>query len=116
MSFAKKAMNISVRIKLGGHMTAFPSELHYLEARENYTLIVFKDGRKVLVATTLGKLEARLSHFGFYRNSRGFIINLDSVCGIESLGNRLQVRLRNDLLFPVSKRRCRGLLQRVNQH
>ncbi len=108
-------MKISAKVRLGGHLMAFPSELHHLEASENYTRIVFKDGRKVLVATTLGILEARLTQFGFYRNARGLMINLDSVSGIEPLGNRLQVRLLDDQLFPVSKRRCRGLLQRVSQ-
>jgi DNA-binding LytR/AlgR family response regulator len=99
------------KIRIGGHLFAFPSELVKLEAKENYTLIEFADGRKLLVATTLGKLQDRLSTFGFFRNSRGTMVNLHFVKNVDISGKHYNIILENDENLHVSRRRGATLLE-----
>jgi DNA-binding LytR/AlgR family response regulator len=99
------------KIRIGGHLFAKPSELVKLEAKENYTLIEFKDGQKLLVATTLGKLQERLATFGFFRNSRGTMVNLHYVKNVNTKGKFFNILLENDENLHVSRRRGATLIK-----
>jgi DNA-binding LytR/AlgR family response regulator len=93
------------KIRIGGHLFAKPSEIVKLEAKENYTLIEFKNGQKLLVATTLGKLQERLATFGFFRNSRGTMVNLHYVKNVDISGKYYNIILENNENLHVSRRR-----------
>ncbi|HLO45261.1 MAG TPA: LytTR family DNA-binding domain-containing protein [Leadbetterella sp.] len=104
------------KIRIGGHLFAEPSDLVKLEAKENYTLIDFSDGRKLLVATTLGKLQERLRTFGFFRNSRGTMVNLQFVKTVNFTGKYYNILLENNENLPVSRRRSATLLKITEEH
>jgi DNA-binding LytR/AlgR family response regulator len=99
------------KIRIGGHLFAKPSEIVKLEAKENYTLIEFKNGQKLLVATTLGKLQERLATFGFFRNSRGTMVNLHYVKNVDISGKYYNIILENNENLHVSRRRGATLLK-----
>lgn len=101
-------------IHLGGRMYFSPTELLYLKAQENYTLIHLINGQKHLVATTLGKLEIRLEQFGFLRANRSTLINTKEIMGTKDKKDVLYVRLRNNSLIDVSRRRKNTVLQALN--
>lgn len=98
------------KIRIGGHLFAQPQDLLKLEARENYTQIFFKSGKQVLVATTIGHLEQRLSEHGFYRTDRGAVVNMNCVTSLYRNGRKMRLRLSNDELMKVSKRRINDML------
>lgn len=98
------------KIRIGGHLFAQPQDLLKLEARENYTQIYFRSGKEVLVATTIGLLEQRLSLYGFYRTDRGAVVNLDCVKSLYRNGRRMRVKLNNDEVMKVSKRRINDMV------
>ena len=53
-------------------------DIIYLEAKGNYTVIYFKDGRKALVCKTLREMETTLAdELQFVRIHRSFTINLN---------------------------------------
>lgn len=65
-------------IHIGGRMRMLPQDIIKMDADANYTIITEKSGNKVLVATTLKKLEERVYHFkNFLRINRSTIVNLD---------------------------------------
>lgn len=64
-------------IHLGARTSAATHEIIKLEAQDNYTLVHFIDGRKLLSSTTLGTLEKRLQPYRFFRTNRSTVINLD---------------------------------------
>jgi DNA-binding LytR/AlgR family response regulator len=64
-------------IHLGARTTAATHEIVKLEAQNNYTLVHFIDGTKLLTSTTLGVLEERLSDYRFFRVNRSMVINLN---------------------------------------
>ena len=74
-------------------------DISLLEARQNFTLVHFPDG-KLLIRRSLGACERRLDSSIFFRASRGCIVNLSQV---------KQPRLSNDgrLIF-LLKGRKRG--------
>ena len=53
-------------------------DISLLEARQNFTLVHFPDG-KVLIRRSLGAYERRLDSSVFFRASRGCIVNLSHV-------------------------------------
>ena len=53
-------------------------DISLLEARQNFTLVHFPDG-KLLIRRSLGACERRLDNSIFFRASRGCIVNLSQV-------------------------------------
>ncbi|WP_162628202.1 LytR/AlgR family response regulator transcription factor [Arcticibacterium luteifluviistationis] len=96
-------------IKLGGRMVAQPHDLIALKADMNYTTIIFRNGTRKIVATTLKKLEQRLEPFGFYRTHKNAMVNVDDVKGLVRRGNCVSVTLKNKQQFEVSRRRLEAL-------
>lgn len=101
-------------IHLGGRMYFFPTELLLLKAQENYTLIYLKNGKKHLVATTLGVLEERLERYGFLRANRSTLINTDQIKGTLDRAGGIYLQLSNSLLVDVSRRRKNTVLQALS--
>lgn len=101
----------NLKIHLGGRMHFSPKELLYLEAQENYTLIHLTCGRKHLVATTLGKLALRLETFGFLRASRSTLVNTEEISASLSQKDVLYLKLSNNFLVDVSRRRKKIVLE-----
>lgn len=98
-------------VHLGGRTCCSYEEISYLKADINYTNIYFKTGKKLLVATTLGKIEKRLPQDEFYRVNRSTIINLN-IKGIQITD--FSIRKNKKPLFKISRRRKQGLMKKLN--
>lgn len=84
-------------------MTMFPHNILKMDADANYTIITEKSGKKVLVATTLKKLEERVNSLkNFQRINRSTIVNLDYV---EFKNN--SVLILNNEHISISRRRLK---------
>lgn len=105
----------SHEIRIGGHIKADPGDLVSLKADVNYTHITFANGEKVMVATTLKKLQARLEPYGFYRIHKNAVINLRFVKRVRSFKTGTFVFLENTEKVQVSKRREQGLHRLLSQ-
>lgn len=67
-------------VHVGARTEVHVSEIVYLEANINYTLFHFLNGKKLLVAVHLGKLENRLQSFGdFVRPNRNTLVNVEYI-------------------------------------
>lgn len=69
-------MNTEASIHIGSRIRCSPDELEILKAMENYTMVFFKDGSKIMVATTLGKILGRLATCRFARINRSLVLIL----------------------------------------
>ena len=54
-------------------------EIVRCEAQRNYTLFHFKDGKSLLVSTTLGEYEGMLTEYGFFRIHHSHLVNLSCI-------------------------------------
>ncbi|WP_165933490.1 LytR/AlgR family response regulator transcription factor [Arundinibacter roseus] len=88
-------------VHIGGHTQVHVDEILFCSGDRNYTQVHFTDGRKLLVATTLGTLEERLCGRAFMRLGRSELINLKYVDRFDQ--NR--VVLINGQQFYLSRRR-----------
>ncbi len=101
-------------IHIGGRKNVVPANVILLEADVNYTVLYLQDGNKVMVATTLKKLEARLGTFkNFFRSSKSYIVNLDYLLDFQ--GNSNEIIMQNKKKVMVSRRRVKDFLNVFNQ-
>lgn len=100
-------MKTSEKIRIGGHQFAHPHKIVKLVANENYTIILFTGGEKLMVATTLGKLEERLEPYGFCRPNRQTVVNLKYVIKVVENSTSCHLTMRNKENLVISKRRIR---------
>ncbi len=73
------------KIHVGSRKYLLPDEMLHLESDINYTIISLKDGKQIITATTLKKLETRLLSFkNFIRVNKSAIVNLDYIKPIDN--------------------------------
>lgn len=97
-------------IAIGGRKKVNPAEVLFLSADNNYTFVMFEDGKKILVATTLSILEKRFDSTNFfYRTHRSFMVNLQH---IETLEEN-KVVLKNKTSILVSRRKKEVLKEKL---
>ena len=102
MLYILKIMETNL-IAIGGWKNVNPAEVLFLLADINYTLVMFEDGNKAFVATTLGILEKRfLDTNFFYRTHRSFLVNLQYIETIEE--NRVVLKNKTSVLVSRRKR------------
>ena len=90
------------------------TDVVYVQAKANYSIVKMKDGRGFLVATTLKRVEEKLEGCGFIRPHKSFLINTEYILkyesGVLTLTNGLSCgcsrrkRQEMDLMFGSSKR------------
>jgi DNA-binding LytR/AlgR family response regulator len=95
------AIENTIKIPIGGRRQVCPHEVIMLQADMNYCIVYMLDGSKLIVATTLKKLEARFSQFAFIRMNKTYMVNSQFV--IEEQQNAL--KLTNSLIINFSRRR-----------
>ncbi|AWW00346.1 LytR/AlgR family response regulator transcription factor [Arcticibacterium luteifluviistationis] len=108
---------MKANIHLGARTSASSHEIIKLEAQDNYTLVHFIDGRKLLSSTTLGTLEKRLQPFRFFRTNRSTVINLDYLDFFTVhyfTGNTLKTSKKNPKDIYLSRRREAAFAACVN--
>jgi DNA-binding LytR/AlgR family response regulator len=89
-----------------------PSEVILLRADINYTELHFTNGKTLVLARTLKKLESDFYPFGFFRINKSNIINLKFLS--ETYDDFAYVILKNKLELNVSRRRREDLKNVIN--
>lgn len=75
-----KFRNDNIKVDIGGRMSVIPSEIIFLSADVNYTLLHLVNGEKLMVSYNLGKLQERLSNHSFFlRANKGVLVNMNFV-------------------------------------
>jgi|AntRauTorckE5430_2_1112549.scaffolds.fasta_scaffold50125_2 two-component system LytT family response regulator len=97
-------------VSIGSRTRVLPDEIIQLEAKQDYTVIHFKDGSSLLSSTTLGTLEKRLQSYAFFRVNRSTVINLNhlsrfTVLAYKAKGQRENSRKKNTTEIFFSRRR-----------
>lgn len=98
------SMNTDIAIfnvSIGGRLSVCPDDVIMLQAKANYSMVYLADGQQLFVATTLKKLQERLSSFSFIRVNRAYLVNSNYV--IEEYENSL--KLTNALTITFSRRK-----------
>ncbi len=106
-------------VLLGARTTALPEEIIQLEAKQNYTLVYFRDGSSMLSSTNLGVLEERLQSYAFFRVNRSILINLSylnrfTVISHREKDKRKRSRKKNTTEVFLSRRRVAAFRACVN--
>jgi len=77
-------------------------QIDYLEAARNY-VAVHAEGREYLLRDTMANVTGRLSGGPFARTHRSFIVNVDKVREIRTVGSKQRVYLQNGEDVPLSR-------------
>lgn len=103
-SFGYPASRNRIVVKTGGKIRIIPvSEVHYLEASDDYVRVVTSDGN-FLKNQTLGYFEQYLDPGQFVRVHRSFMIQLSEITRIEPYEKESQLAiLKSGARIPVSK-------------
>lgn len=104
----------TTEIAIGGRKKVLPNDVVLLVANHNYTTLYFENGDKVLVATTLKKLEKRFAEIKFFfRTHKSFLVNINY---IESFTEKDSLKMTNQQAVTVSRRKKLLLKQVINTH
>jgi two-component system, LytTR family, response regulator len=85
-----------------------PQEIILLQADGNYTTLILKNGKKLLLSICLKKLELRLSNISeakYLRISRSVLVNLDFITEANYKLGFSHVTLANKTEIPISRRK-----------
>ena len=86
-------------------MIFVPTEdILYCAAESNYTSVVLKEGKKILVSKVLKDIDETLSGSGFYRIHNSFLINLNQIKKYVR-GDGGYVIMNNDVTISISRSR-----------
>lgn len=103
------------KIHIGARMSIDPESVLLLKADHNYTQLYLRNGRILVVATTLKELEKRfLLTNAFYRLDRSHMVNLTYMNTYEM--NTGKVIMENQQEVLISRRRKTGFYSFLNQH
>jgi DNA-binding LytR/AlgR family response regulator len=92
------------------------SNVLYLQAVVNYTIIYLTDGRSVVVSKTLKQLEHRLMNDNnFFRTHKSFIVNLDFVTGFR-INEEMTINVNEEHQVSLSRRRKDDFLRLARQN
>ncbi|AFK05686.1 LytTr DNA-binding region (plasmid) [Emticicia oligotrophica DSM 17448] len=91
----------TTKVSIGGRLTVCPNDVIMLQANINYSMVYLADGKQLLVATTLKKLEERFSDFAFVRMNKTYMINTDYIIEV----NENSLKLSNSLTITFSRRK-----------
>lgn len=92
-------------IHIGGRRIVNPDNIRLMQADLNYTMVYFKDGTKVLVATTLGTIITRLPKGSFLRVNRGTVVNTKTIEKYIIRADYDLLKLSDESVLKVSRRR-----------
>ncbi len=80
------------------------NEIVFMEAQQEYTYVHTQDNVKLCSTYNLGKYEEMLPNHLFFRQHHSFIINRQHILEFHKTPTE-QVKLKNEILLPVSRRR-----------
>jgi DNA-binding LytR/AlgR family response regulator len=104
------------KIPIGSWRHHTPNEIILLLGSVNYTEIHFTNGHKIMVATTLKKLEKRFSNSGdFFRTHKSYLINLNYIKAYDHLFGDDFVEMKNDFKVAISRRKKIAFGKRIKE-
>jgi DNA-binding LytR/AlgR family response regulator len=102
-------------ISMGGRQNANPQEIILLQADINYTNVLFSNGRKLVVATTLKELEKRFSTCtDFFRTHKSYLININYINSYNIAGEDEFVQMKNGYRATISRRKKKAFIERIS--
>lgn len=93
-----------------------PQEIDYIEAQDNNTYI-YVNGQSFLCTYTISYAENKLKCFGFFRNHRSYLVNLQKVREVVTWSRNTFSLILNDKSkssIPISKARLADLKKIIN--
>ncbi|HQQ93898.1 MAG TPA: LytTR family transcriptional regulator DNA-binding domain-containing protein [Bacteroidia bacterium] len=113
-SLRKDEQRNRIVVKNNAELKVIPvTELHYLEAYDDYVKLFTKDNY-FLKKETLSNFEKDLDKTMFFRVHRSFIINLQELSGIEPMEkNAYIIRLRSGKKIPLSRNKYTELKDKL---
>ena len=104
---------MNTTICIGGRKKVLPSEIVLFIADVNYSVAYFENGKKIIVATNLGKLEERFAETNhFFRPNRSTLINLHYA---EYSEKNAELVVQNTHFIGVSRRKKSLLMKYLKQ-
>ncbi len=88
------------------------SNIIYLRADSNYTVLYLSDRSKVVSTRPLGEFDSRLEPFSFFRIHKSTIINMDYLAGYSSFEGNF-AELIDGTRLPISRRKLNDFRQMV---
>lgn len=102
MNPVSQSMQPQPHVHIGGYTHVHAKDILFCEGDSNYSHVHFANGRRVvMVASTLGILEARLADRGFIRVNRSALINPEYIRGYD----KYEVELTDGRMVPIARRR-----------
>jgi len=91
------------------------TDLMYLQANNNYTVLYLTDDRKITATRTLGDFEKILDGPEFFRIHKSIIINLNYLAGYSSFqGNFAEIK--DGARLDISRRKLQEFREKVKQY
>ena len=79
------------------------NDIIYCQADVNYTVIFTKDGSKVLVTKTLGKVEKILAYPFFFRCHKSYLVNLNHIDSYSKIDGYIRMK-NNEVIYLAGRR------------
>jgi len=100
-------------------LTFHPHDLLFVEADDNYSTVVWKNGsgvQKKLLRANLKSIENQINNSFALRCHRSFIVNINAISNISgnTNGYKLQI-LDTDFLIPVSRPKGKEVIEKIQQ-
>lgn len=96
-------------------MQVSTADMLYLEGASNYTIIHTRDKRQYMVAKSLKRLEADLSHPSFCRVHKSTVVNLTYLHDV-NFGTDPHLQLNNGKAISISRRRLPQTRRCIRQY
>jgi hypothetical protein len=94
-------------------------DLLFIEADDNYSTIVWKNGHgveKKLLRVNLKNIESQLNNAFTIRCHRSYIVNIHSISAITGNTNGYKLQIRDtDYSIPVSRQKGKELMEKISQ-
>jgi DNA-binding LytR/AlgR family response regulator len=92
------------------------SNVLFLQAVVNYTIIYLNDGKSVVVSKTLKQLEHQLvNDENFFRTHKSYIVNLEYVTGFR-INEEMTINVNEEHQVSLSRRRKDNFLKLARQN
>jgi hypothetical protein len=94
-------------------------DLLFIEADDNYSTIVWKNGHgieKKLLRVNLKSIESQLNNTFTFRCHRSYIVNVHAITNISGNTNGYKLQIRDsELSIPVSRQKGKELMDKISQ-
>ncbi len=99
----KQQLDICPRLQI--RQPIYLDEIAWLEGMDNYTMVYFMSGQKVLASKTLQTFDNLLPPNDFLRLNRQIVVRISSIVAWRMHNRILTIILRNNLAYTVSRRK-----------